>query len=409
MSSIHSPQQAGRHSAEPQAHHVRATSPSSSLRPRHSSRTAITVAIAASVVISTATLASAASTTPAPLNVCVRPGSGVVVPKASTCPAGYNRTTLGGATGATGARGATGVAGATGPSGAAGPAGRNGTDGLAGRNGADGRDGFNGRDGIDGVDGARGPQGSPGDQGLPGQTGLPGAQGPQGDAGAAGTPGDPGAAGQRGEQGIQGPPGLPGATGDQGSQGIQGVPGSQGVQGNQGLQGDQGPSGISGPQGFPGDPGLPGSTGPAGPQGPSGPSGAAGSDGTGPAYFNSGIPTAYTASDTHTLAQLSLPLGTYSLFTSVFVTGGTTSSTVATLNCTLLPGSGASRLTPSWPSIKEPETNLRDDFVGMPPALISVTSTSNATVQVICASVSSTGFTMTGNVLATRVTTASVS
>ncbi|MEI6229211.1 MAG: hypothetical protein WCP81_00640, partial [Actinomycetes bacterium] len=137
--------------------------------------------------------------------------------------------------------------------------------------------------------------------------------------------------------------------------------------------------------------------------------GAAGSDGTGPAYFNSGIATAYTASDTHTLAQLSLPAGTYSLFTSVFVTGGTTSSTVATLNCTLSPGSGAARLTPSWPSIKEPETNLRDDVVGMPPALISVTSTSNVTVQVICASVSSTGFTMTGNVLATRVTTASVS
>jgi hypothetical protein len=82
---------------------------------------------------------------------------------------------------------------------------------------------------------------------------------------------------------------------------------------------------------------------------------------------------------------------------------------VSTLNCALSAGSGASRLTPSWPSIKEPEANLRDDVVWMPPALITVTSSSPASVQVMCASLSTTGFTMTGTVMATRVTSASVS
>jgi hypothetical protein len=45
----------------------------------------------------------------------------------------------------------------------------------------------------------------------------------------------------------------------------------------------------------------------------------------------------------------------------------------------------------------------------MPPALITVTSSSPASVQVMCASLSTTGFTMTGTVMATRVTSASVS
>jgi hypothetical protein len=71
-------------------------------------------------------------------------------------------------------------------------------------------------------------------------------------------------------------------------------------------------------------------------------------------------------------------------------------------------GTGANRLTPSWPSIKEPETNLRDDVVAMPPAIVTVTSGTTATVQVICASTSTTGFTMTGTLLTTRVTTATI-
>jgi hypothetical protein len=129
----------------------------------------------------------------------------------------------------------------------------------------------------------------------------------------------------------------------------------------------------------------------------------------GPAFLNTGVPTVYTASDSHQLAQLTLPTGTYSALSSVYVTGGTTSTTLSTLNCTLSPGTGATRLTPAWPSVKEPETNLRDDVVWMPPALITVTSNTTATVQVICASTSTTGLTLTGTLLTTRVTTATVS
>jgi hypothetical protein len=129
----------------------------------------------------------------------------------------------------------------------------------------------------------------------------------------------------------------------------------------------------------------------------------------GPAYFNASLATAFAASDSHTLAQLSLPTGTYSVFGSVFITGGTTSTATSTLNCALSPGSGASRLTPAWPSVKEPEANLRDDVVWMPPALITVMPSGPATVSVICASTSSTGLTITGTMLATRVTTATVS
>jgi hypothetical protein len=143
--------------------------------------------------------------------------------------------------------------------------------------------------------------------------------------------------------------------------------------------------------------------------GPTGPSGAAGADGVGPAYFNSAGATTYTASDSHTLAQLTLGTGSYSVLSSVYVTGGTTSASIAALSCTLSAGAGASRFTPSWPAVKDPETNLRDDVVWLPPSLITVTSANPATISVICASTSSTGFNITGTMLATRVTTATIS
>ena len=215
-----------------------------------------------------------------------------------------------------------------------------------------------------------------------------------------------------GPQGTHGDQGPQGTHGDQGPQGIQGDQGPQGLQGDQGprgIQGDQGPQGLTGPQGFPGDSGPQGPAGPTGPMGPTGLTGPAGADGIGPAFFNSAGATTYTASDSHTVAQLSLGTGSYSVQTSIYVTGGTTSTSTATLSCTLSPGSGASRLTPSWPAVKEPETNLRDDVVWLPPSLITVTTASTATISVICASTSSTGFNITGSMLATRVTAATIS
>ena len=144
-------------------------------------------------------------------------------------------------------------------------------------------------------------------------TRVVGARGPAGAAGARGATGAPGARGAAGTDGVDGAAGPQGATGIAGPAGPQGDPGSAGTDGTDGRDGADGADGLQG---------ATGAQGPAGPQGDPGPSGAAGADGTGPAWLDTGDATVYTASDTHTLAGVTLPAGTYVLASSVYLTNG---------------------------------------------------------------------------------------
>jgi hypothetical protein len=153
---------------------------------------------------------------------------------------------------------------------------------------------------------------------------------------------------------------------------------------------------------------LPGPEGAPGPQGSAGPTGDPGADGTGPAWLDTGDPTVYTATDTHTLAGVTLPAGTYALNASVYVTNGANIATVSVLTCSWDAPAGATLQSPQPPVIREPENTLRDDVVSLPPAILAVGS-GTRTVSLVCASTNyGTGFTLTGTVLATRVSSATV-
>jgi hypothetical protein len=311
-------------------------------------RTALVPLVAGALLLAGVAAADAATST-ASLTVCLKRGAPMVAPSASgACPTGYA---------------ATRVVGARGPAGATGPAGAPGARGAAG------------------ADGARGPQGLAGPQGE---------QGPEGSQGAQGLPGDDGAEGARGPQGLQGPAGDPGEQGPPGAAGSAGAPGETGAAGPQGPEGPEGPAGPAG------------ETGAAGPQGP------AGADGTGPAWLDIGEPTVYTASDTHTLATVTLPAGTYLLSAQVYVTNGASSNSVSFLTCTYEAALPNAVLSAQPPVIKEPESNLRDDVVTLTTAALSVES-AEAPISVRCASTNyGNGMTMTATLLATRVSALTV-
>jgi hypothetical protein len=226
-----------------------------------------------------------------------------------------------------------------------------------------------------------------------------------GQRGATGTPGTPGARGATGATGARGLTGLTGATGVTGATGAAGAAGATGPAGETGATGatgEQGPTGPTGPEGPQGPQGEPGD------QGPQGPAGAAGTNGTGPAYLDLGTATVYLASDTHDLATLTLPTGTYTLTSTVTATNAGAVTTESTMTCTYLVGSGASLTTAQPPVLRQPENVLDDDVVALPPGVLEVTD-GPAALTLRCASTNfGLGLTLTATVLATRVSAATV-
>jgi hypothetical protein len=229
--------------------------------------------------------------------------------------------------------------------------------------------------------------------------------GQRGATGTPGTPGARGATGATGATGARGLTGLTGATGAAGSTGAAGAAGAAGPAGETGATGaigEQGPAGPTGPEGPQGPQGEPGD------QGPQGPAGADGTNGTGPAYLAVGTATVYLASDTHDLATLTLPTGTYTLASTVTVTNGLAAVSVAALTCTYVMGDGAELVTPQPPTVADEEGVLDDDVVALPPGVLEVTD-GPATLTLRCASTNfGLGLTLTATVLATRVSAATV-
>lgn len=217
--------------------------------------------------------------------------------------------------------------------------------------------------------------------------------------------------------GARGPAGATGATGARGPAGATGAAGARGPQGDPGLAGADGSTGPSGPEGAAGAAGADGAQGPAGPEGPAGPQGpagvagpqgTAGADGTGPAWLDVGEATVYAASDTHTLATVSLPAGTYLLTAQVFITNGASSGTVSVLTCTYEVDAESQLLSAQPPVIKEPESSLRDDVVWLTSGAVAVEG-GQAAISVRCASTNyGNGMTMTGTLVATRVSALTV-
>ncbi len=218
-------------------------------------------------------------------------------------------------------------------------------------------------------------------------TRVTGARGPAGAVGAAGRDGATGATGAAGPAGPAGPTGAAGAAGATGPAGTAGIPGATG------------PTGPTGPAG---EPGQQGSAGPTGATGP------AGADGTGPAWLDTGDATVYTASDSHTLAGVTLPAGTYVLSASVFVNEAVPFETVATIQCSVVVAGDDQVLTPPFPTVASPQVHLIQDMITLPTAVVSV-SGATSPVSLGCAvEDEGGGFTLTGTVLATRVSSATV-
>lgn len=358
--------------SRPRTHVDQASRPHRDRAGRRTRTLVLVPAVAAAVLVGGVVVADAATTTTG-LSVCLQRGAQLVAPTSTgRCPKGYTLTRVVGARGPAGATGATGAAGATGPTGPSGAAGAQGPAGAAGQPGAAGPSG------ATGPAGAEGPAGATGPIGLTGPTGLTGAAGADGQQGPAGAPGAAGAAGAAGEQGPQGP------------------------------EGPAGPDGPAGPQGVAGPQGSTGPAGPAGPTGAAGPAGADGVDGTGPAWLDTGDATVFTASDTHTLAGVTLPAGTYVLNASVFVNDAIPFETVATIQCSLIVAGDDQVLTPSFPTVASPQVQLIQDMVTLPSAVVSVSGASSP-VSLRCTVVDEGGgFTLTGTVLALRVSSATV-
>ena len=362
-----------------------ATTSESTSRPlRRRARAALLVPAVAAGVLLAGSLAAGATTpvSTTAMIVCLRPGSSLVARNSQgVCPAGFRMVKV------IGQRGFTGAAGATGATGAQGEPGEQGEQGLPGPAGAAGADGSAGAAGLDGATGPQGPQGVPGPQGE---------QGPQGTSGATGLTGLDGEPGPQGERG---------ATGEQGPAGPQGEPGATGEQGPAGPQGDEGPAG---PQGEPGAAGATGATGPQGEQGPQGPQGLPGTNGTGPAWFDVGSATSYATGDGHSLVSVELPEGTYALSASVAVSGTTGQAGTATITCIWAPGAGGDLAGPQPPSMKDSEADLKDDLLYLPPNVISVGAEGTTTVLTCFATFPSASMTLTGTLLATQVTSVTV-
>ncbi len=237
------------------------------------------------------------------------------------------------------------------------------------------------------VTGARGPAGAAGHDGAAGVSGA---------AGSPGSPGSPGATGATGLQGPTGPAGAPGSAGTAGDAGDRGAAGATGPEGAPGPQGVPGPQGSTGPTGAPGSDGT------------NGADGADGADGTGPAWLDTGDPTVYTATDTHTLAGVTLPAGTYVLSASVYVNDAVPFETVATIQCSVIVGGDDLLITPQFPTVASPQVQLIQDVVSFPAAVVSVSGVTSP-VSLRCAVADDGGgFTLTGTVLATRVSSATV-
>lgn len=368
-----------------------ATTSESTSRPlRRRARAALLVPAVAAGVLLAGSLAAGATTpvSTTAMIVCLRPGSSLVARNSQgVCPAGFRMVKVIGQRGLTGAAGATGAQGEPGEQGEQGPA------GPAGAAGAAGTDGSAGAAGLDGATGPQGPQGVPGPQGDQGLPGLQGDQGPQG---------------EQGPQGTSGATGLTGLDGEPGPQGERGATGEQGPAGPQGEQGPTGPQGEPGAAGGTGATGATGATGPQGEQGPQGPQGLPGTNGTGPAFIALGTGTSFATGDSKTLVSMHLTEGVYVLSASIAVSGTTGQSSTATLTCIWTPGIGGDLLGSQPPSMKDTETDLKDDVLPLPPNAITV-GTDGTTLTLSCyASFPSASMTLTGTLLATQVTSATV-
>ncbi|MGD9956048.1 MAG: hypothetical protein AB7O74_00250 [Candidatus Nanopelagicales bacterium] len=217
--------------------------------------------------------------------------------------------------------------------------------------------------------------------------------------------------------GARGPAGATGATGARGPAGATGAAGARGPQGDPGLDGADGSIGPSGPEGAAGAAGADGAQGPAGPEGPAGPQGpagvagpqgTAGADGTGPAWLDVGEATVYAASDTHTLATVSLPAGTYLLTAQVFVAAAELLNSEATVTCQWIVDGNDSLLAAQPPQIASPQDAMLNDVLALPTSAVTTTGASSA-VSLRCAATSEgAGFTLVGTLVATRVSALTV-
>jgi hypothetical protein len=160
-----------------------------------------------------------------------------------------------------------------------------------------------------------------------------------------------------------------------------------------------GPTGPTGP---------PGEQGPQGSAGPTGSTGPAGADGTGPAWLDTGDATVYTASDSHTLAGVTLPAGTYVLSASVFVNDAVPFETVATIQCSVVVAGDDQVLTPPFPTVASPQVQLIQDMITLPTAVVSVNGATSPLSLRCAVEDEGGGFTLTGTVLATLVSSATV-
>ena len=246
------------------------------------------------------------------------------------------------------------------------------------------------------VVGARGPAGA---RGATGSTGAPGAAGPRGATGATGP---------QGQTGPQGETGATGSTGPEGPQGERGIDGRPGTDGSAGATGDVGPQGETGATGPQGPAGPQGEAGAAGPTGATGPQGPAGADGTGPASARLGEATVYTASDTHTLAGVTLPAGTYVLASSVYLSDAVPFDASASIQCQFIVGGDDSLLTPQPPLIASPQITMLQDVMTLPPAAVTIGGAASSLSLRCSATNEGSGFTLTGTLLATRVSGATV-
>lgn len=82
--------------------------------------------------------------------------------------------------------------------------------------------------------------------------------------------------------------------------------------------------------------------------------------------------------------------------------------TVATIQCSVVVTSDDLLLSPQLPVVASPQIDLVQDLISFPPSAITVIGAASAVGLSCSATNEGGGFTLTGTVLATRVTTATV-
>jgi hypothetical protein len=121
-----------------------------------------------------------------------------------------------------------------------------------------------------------------------------------------------------------------------------------------------------------------------------------------------GSATSFVSGDGHVLVTVDLPEGVYAVAASISVSGTSGQAGTAVLTCSWSAGGDAEMYGPQPATMKDSEADLKDDLLALAPNAVGVGSGGGSLSLLCVASFPSASMTLTGTLLATQVTSVTV-